>query len=47
MAGILDVPDHWTLIGYFCLGYPAAEGETPELERLGWETRRAAQVLRR
>ena len=47
MAGLLDVPDHWTLIGYFCLGSPAAEGEVPELERLGWETRRAAQVLRR
>jgi len=47
MAVILDVPDHWTLIGYFCLGYPAAEGDTPELERLGWETRRSAEVLRR
>ena len=47
MAGILDVPDHWTLIGYFCLGYPAVEGDTPELERLGWEQRRAVQVLRR
>jgi len=47
MAESLDVPDHWTLIGYFCLGYPAAEGEVPELERLGWETRRPAQVLRR
>jgi len=47
MAGILDVPAHWTLIGYFCLGYPAAESEVPELERLGWESRRSVQVLRR
>jgi 5,6-dimethylbenzimidazole synthase len=45
MAEILDVPEHWTLIGYFCLGYPAAENEVPELERLGWETRRAAGSL--
>lgn len=36
----LDVPKSWTLIGYFCLGYPAAESDTPELERLGWEYRR-------
>jgi 5,6-dimethylbenzimidazole synthase len=47
MAEVLDVPAHWTLIGYFCLGHPAAESEVPELERLGWETRRAATVLRR
>ena len=36
----LDVPKSWTLVGYFCLGYPAAESDTPELERLGWEYRR-------
>jgi len=35
----LDVPADWTLIGYFCLGYPEAEAETPELEREGWEHR--------
>jgi 5,6-dimethylbenzimidazole synthase len=39
---ILDVPAAWRLIGYFCLGYPAAADDTPELEREGWETRRAA-----
>jgi 5,6-dimethylbenzimidazole synthase len=39
---ILDVPAGWRLIGYFCLGYPAAADDTPELEREGWETRRAA-----
>lgn len=36
----LDVPPDWTFIGYFCLGYPRAEDDTPELERFGWEYRR-------
>jgi 5,6-dimethylbenzimidazole synthase len=40
---ILDVPRAWRLIGYFCLGYPAAEDDAPELERAGWETRRAPE----
>jgi 5,6-dimethylbenzimidazole synthase len=46
---ILDVPTAWRLIGYFCLGYPAAADETPELQRVGWETRRAPDsfVVRR
>ena len=39
----LDVPKSWTLVGYFCLGYPATESATPELERLGWEYRRPAK----
>jgi 5,6-dimethylbenzimidazole synthase len=39
---ILDVPPSWRLIGYFCLGYPAAEDDSPELEREGWEARRPA-----
>jgi 5,6-dimethylbenzimidazole synthase len=39
---ILDVPASWRLIGYFCLGYPAAEHDIPELEREGWEARRPA-----
>ncbi len=40
IAGILDVPGEWRLIGYFCLGYPQADDDCPELERLGWEKRR-------
>jgi 5,6-dimethylbenzimidazole synthase len=46
---ILDVPAAWRLIGYFCLGFPAAADEMPELEREGWESRRPAQefVVRR
>lgn len=47
VAQALDVPDGWRLIGYFCLGYPSEESATPELERSGWERRRAVQVLRR
>lgn len=45
----LDVPPAWVFIGYFCLGYPEAEAETPELERLGWECRRSVNppILRR
>jgi 5,6-dimethylbenzimidazole synthase len=46
---ILDVPASWRLIGYFCLGYPAAEDDVPRLQRDRWERRRAAKdfVVRR
>ncbi|HEV2189375.1 MAG TPA: 5,6-dimethylbenzimidazole synthase [Stellaceae bacterium] len=46
---ILDVSPAWRLIGYFCLGYPAADDDTPVLEREGWEARRPADkfVVRR
>lgn len=49
MNDILDVPNSWRLIGYFCLGYPQIESDQPELERAGWEQRRASEacVLRR
>jgi 5,6-dimethylbenzimidazole synthase len=49
MNDILDVPDSWRFIGYFCLGYPQIESDRPELERAGWERRRSPQacVLRR
>ena len=45
----LDVPAEWRMIGYFCIGYPAAESDSPELERAGWETRRPAldHIVRR
>lgn len=45
VSEILDVPSSWRLIGYFCLGYPAAEDDIPALEREGWETRRPADVF--
>lgn len=41
----LDIPPHWRLIGYFCLGYPEQEDDRPELEREGWEDRRASEVF--
>jgi 5,6-dimethylbenzimidazole synthase len=46
---ILDVPDAWRLIGYFCLGYPQTDDERPELERVGWEQRQPTEglILRR
>ena len=45
----LDAPAGWTLIGYFCLGYPEVEDDAPELERAGWERRLGADrfILRR
>lgn len=42
---ILDVPTSWRLIGYFCLGFPAAEDDVPRLERDGWERRRACETF--
>lgn len=49
VADILDVPAGWRFIGHLCIGYPAEEAETPELERADWERRRPAgeAVLRR
>jgi 5,6-dimethylbenzimidazole synthase len=43
VAEILAVPASWKFIGYFCLGYPEAECDTPELERFGWERRHPEQ----
>lgn len=37
----------WSLVGYFCVGYPEKEGETPELETMGWEARANALDVRR
>lgn len=41
----LDVPEAWRLVAYLCLGYPAAEDDQPELERLGWERRASTLPL--
>jgi 5,6-dimethylbenzimidazole synthase len=40
VASVLDVPQTWTFIGYFCMGYPLENDTVPVLEREGWETRR-------
>ena len=42
---ILEVPAEWRLIGYFCIGYPETEDDTPELERERWERRRANEAF--
>jgi 5,6-dimethylbenzimidazole synthase len=49
IAAALDVPADWRFIGYFCIGYPEAEDDCPELERAGWEQRRPAaeSIVRR
>jgi 5,6-dimethylbenzimidazole synthase len=49
VAEILDIPETWRFIGYFCLGYPLAHDDSPELERAGWERRQHPEtfVLRR
>ena len=39
VTAALDVPAAWTLIGYFCLGYPLVCDDVPALEREGWERR--------
>ncbi|WP_426425001.1 5,6-dimethylbenzimidazole synthase [Bradyrhizobium genosp. A] len=46
---ILDVPASWKFIAYLCIGYPEAECDQPELERVKWEHRRGADefTLRR
>ena len=46
VTAALDVPADWVFIGYFCLGYPEAWHDAPELERLGWEHRRPAAAAR-
>lgn len=43
----LDLPEHWQMIGYVCIGYPAINSDTPELEREGWEHRQPVDVTRR
>ena len=45
----LDVPAHWRLIGYLCLGYPTEVDDCPALQRAGWDERRGAtcRILRR
>jgi 5,6-dimethylbenzimidazole synthase len=45
VRAVLDLPEAWRLVGYFCLGYPAAEDDVPRLERDGWETRRAPETF--
>ena len=45
MTRDLKVPNDWQLIGYFCVGWPEEESDTPELERVGWESRDDALTI--
>ena len=47
VTAALDAPASWGFVAYLCLGVPEEEGETPELERHGWEQRRPPNVLQR
>ncbi len=42
MTRDLGVSEDWRLIGYFCVGWPEAPSDTPELEQVGWECRDAS-----
>lgn len=44
VTAALDVPDDWSLIAYLCVGYPQTLDARPELERLGWQRRTAANT---
>lgn len=46
LAGILEVPDQWGLVGLLCLGWPESSELVPELEREGWQARLPAAQLR-
>ncbi len=41
----LDLPIHWRLVAYLCLGYAEDEQDQPELEREGWATRQPEAVV--
>ena len=43
MRAILHIPERLTVVAYLCLGYVDAFADVPELERAGWEHRRALQ----
>ncbi|WP_238419092.1 5,6-dimethylbenzimidazole synthase [Gordonia sp. 'Campus'] len=43
VTAALDVPSTWKLVAYLCIGYPARETDTPELERAGWQFRTSAE----
>ncbi len=43
----LEVDPGWRLVAYLCIGFPRQDADTPELERVGWEARRAADIVER
>nr|WP_280987334.1 5,6-dimethylbenzimidazole synthase [Fulvimarina endophytica] len=47
VTAALDVPADWTLVSYLCIGYPCEADDVPELERAGWQSRKATSLLMR
>ena len=47
VATALDVPVGWKFIALLCLGYPVEEHLDPELQRAGWEARKAECLFER
>ncbi|HTV90764.1 MAG TPA: 5,6-dimethylbenzimidazole synthase [Stellaceae bacterium] len=45
LAADIDVPKHWRLIAYLCIGYPAVEDTVPMLQRAEWEIRREPKTF--
>jgi 5,6-dimethylbenzimidazole synthase len=45
VTAILSVPAEWHFVAYLCIGYPERESPVPELERVGWESRRETIAL--
>lgn len=42
---IIDIPPSWSLVAYLCIGWPAGQNDTPELERSKWDRRQSIESL--
>ncbi|MFN3661468.1 5,6-dimethylbenzimidazole synthase [Yoonia sp.] len=47
VARALDVPDHWHLTGYLCLGKAAQDDDTPLLHRTDWQQNTGSHWVKR
>jgi len=47
VSAALALDEPWRFIGYCCIGWPEHEDAVPELQRAGWERRRAEPVVLR
>ena len=43
--GVVAALVSWRLVAYRCIGRPAADADTPEHERAGWERRQPSKIL--
>ncbi|RMB12098.1 5,6-dimethylbenzimidazole synthase [Eilatimonas milleporae] len=46
-ATALDVPGHWRLTAYLCLGWPERDDDRPLLDRTGWQPNTPTEILDR